>query len=76
MIYADKREVQGEGPFLDGVNITIRRNYIYEDAYDKLSPENGKQTYLFKYAESSFNKKRLAHRMLTFIDAGKRHERN
>ncbi|TRY88691.1 hypothetical protein DNTS_026130 [Danionella cerebrum] len=40
LIYADKREVQGEGPFLDGVNITIRRNYIYEDAYDKLSPEN------------------------------------
>jgi len=28
---------------LDGVNVTIRRNYIYEDAYDKLSPENGKQ---------------------------------
>ncbi len=43
LIYADKREVQGEGPFLDGVNVSIRRNYIYEDAYDKLSPENGKQ---------------------------------
>lgn len=40
LIYADKREVQGEGPFLDGVNVTIRRNYIYEDAYDKLSSEN------------------------------------
>lgn len=43
MIYADKREVQGDGPFLDGINVTIRRNYIYEDAYDKLSPENGKK---------------------------------
>ncbi|KAG3289179.1 UBE3C-containing [Ictidomys tridecemlineatus] len=29
-----------DGPFLDGINVTIRRNYIYEDAYDKLSPEN------------------------------------
>ncbi|XP_041923667.1 ubiquitin-protein ligase E3C [Alosa alosa] len=40
LIYADKRDVQGDGPFLDGISITIRRNYIYEDAYDKLSPEN------------------------------------
>ncbi|KAM9308508.1 ubiquitin-protein ligase E3C [Gastrophryne carolinensis] len=40
LIYADKQEVQGDGQFLDGINVTIRRNYIYEDAYDKLSPEN------------------------------------
>uniref|UniRef100_A0A4X2KJ33 Ubiquitin-protein ligase E3C n=1 Tax=Vombatus ursinus TaxID=29139 RepID=A0A4X2KJ33_VOMUR len=40
LIYVDKQEVQGDGPFLDGINVTIRRNYIYEDAYDKLSPEN------------------------------------
>lgn len=40
LIYADKRDVQGDGPFPDGINVTIRRNYIYEDAYDKLSPEN------------------------------------
>eukprot|EP00062_Callorhinchus_milii_P022092 gi/632979508/ref/XP_007906509.1/ PREDICTED: ubiquitin-protein ligase E3C [Callorhinchus milii] len=40
LIFADKQEIQGEGPFLDGINVTIRRNYIYEDAYDKLSPEN------------------------------------
>ena len=45
LIYADKQEVQGDGPFLDGINVTIRRNYIYEDAYEKLSPENGK--YIF-----------------------------
>lgn len=43
LIYADKQEVQGDGPFLDGINVTIRRNYIYEDAYDKLSPENAAQ---------------------------------
>ncbi|XP_069504073.1 ubiquitin-protein ligase E3C [Ambystoma mexicanum] len=40
LIYADKQDVQGDGPFLEGINVTIRRNYIYEDAYDKLSPEN------------------------------------
>lgn len=43
LIYADKRDIQGDGPFLDGINVTIRRNYIYEDAYDKLSPENGNE---------------------------------
>uniref|UniRef100_A0A8C6NWV2 Ubiquitin-protein ligase E3C n=1 Tax=Nothobranchius furzeri TaxID=105023 RepID=A0A8C6NWV2_NOTFU len=40
LIYVDKYDVQGDGPFPDGINVTIRRNYIYEDAYDKLSPEN------------------------------------
>uniref|UniRef100_A0A3Q2XY11 Ubiquitin-protein ligase E3C n=1 Tax=Hippocampus comes TaxID=109280 RepID=A0A3Q2XY11_HIPCM len=40
LIYADKRDVQGDGPFSNGIVVTIRRNYIYEDAYDKLSPEN------------------------------------
>uniref|UniRef100_A0A3B5M5D2 Ubiquitin-protein ligase E3C n=1 Tax=Xiphophorus couchianus TaxID=32473 RepID=A0A3B5M5D2_9TELE len=40
LISVDKRDVQGDGPFPDGINVTIRRNYIYEDAYDKLSPEN------------------------------------
>ncbi|XP_053569799.1 ubiquitin-protein ligase E3C [Bombina bombina] len=40
LIYADKQEVQGDGPFLDGIDVTIRRNYIYEDSYEKLSPEN------------------------------------
>ncbi|XP_077480877.1 ubiquitin-protein ligase E3C isoform X1 [Stigmatopora argus] len=40
LIFADKRDVQGDGPFSNGIVVTIRRNYIYEDAYDKLSPEN------------------------------------
>ncbi|XP_060721111.1 ubiquitin-protein ligase E3C-like [Tachysurus vachellii] len=37
LIYTDKRDVQWRNSF---INITIRMNYIYEDAYDKLSPEN------------------------------------
>ncbi|CAL1546585.1 unnamed protein product [Lymnaea stagnalis] len=43
LIIVDKKEHQGElisfgmGP---SININIRRNFIYEDAYEKLSPEN------------------------------------
>ncbi|MBN3308090.1 UBE3C ligase, partial [Amia calva] len=57
LIYADKRDVQGDGPFLDGINVTIRRNYIYEDAYDKLSPENGGifREFLNELLKSGFN---------------------
>jgi len=25
------------------INVSVRRNYLYEDAFDKLSPENGKR---------------------------------
>lgn len=34
--------------FLHGpsINIMVRRNYLYEDAFDKLSPENGKSNNL------------------------------
>lgn len=28
-----------QGPF---IQISVRRNYLYEDAFEKLSPENGK----------------------------------
>uniref|UniRef100_A0A2K6C6I0 Ubiquitin-protein ligase E3C n=1 Tax=Macaca nemestrina TaxID=9545 RepID=A0A2K6C6I0_MACNE len=28
--YADKQEVQGDGPFLDGINVTIKKNTFYE----------------------------------------------
>ena len=44
LIQNDKDENQGDAHnFLSGpsINVSIRRNYIYEDAYDKLSPENG-----------------------------------
>lgn len=46
LIQNDKDENQGDAHnFLSGpsINVSIRRNYIYEDAYDKLSPENGMQ---------------------------------
>ena len=47
----DKEEHQGDMThFLAGasVNVMIRRNFIYEDAFEKLSPENGKYVYFYK----------------------------
>lgn len=47
LIVNDRDENQGDAHnFLTGpsINVAIRRNYIYEDAYDKLSPDNGKLT--------------------------------
>ena len=44
LIQADRLENQGEMyRYLQGstINIMVRRNYLYEDAFDKLSPENG-----------------------------------
>lgn len=44
LINKDKEENQGDvHHFLSGpnINVSIRRNYIYEDAFEKLSPENG-----------------------------------
>ncbi|XP_071445333.1 ubiquitin-protein ligase E3C [Hetaerina americana] len=43
LILRDKMERQGEASyFLQGpsIHITLRRAYLYEDAYEKLSPEN------------------------------------
>lgn len=51
LIQNDKDENQGDAHnFLSGpsINVSIRRNYIYEDAYDKLSPENGMQHFIGK----------------------------
>lgn len=51
LIQNDKDENQGDAHnFLSGpsINVSIRRNYIYEDAYDKLSPENGMQHFMGK----------------------------
>ena len=52
-ILNDKMQQQGESNFLRGpsIQVMIRRNYIYEDAFDKLSLENGK---LFQYSGSFF----------------------
>jgi hypothetical protein len=44
LIAKDRDENQGEmSLFLQGkaIHIHVRRNFIYEDAFDKLSPENG-----------------------------------
>ncbi|KYM98999.1 PREDICTED: ubiquitin-protein ligase E3C [Cyphomyrmex costatus] len=43
LIYKDKAEQQGElAHFMQGpsIQISVRRNYLYEDAFDKLSLEN------------------------------------
>lgn len=46
LVTKDKMEYQGDASvFMDGakIDIQIRRNYLYEDAFDKLSVENGSQ---------------------------------
>lgn len=43
LIYHDKTEQQGEFPHFmqnPSIQVTVRRNYLYEDAFEKLSPEN------------------------------------
>ncbi len=45
LIQQNKSEQQQGAEFLQNgstINIRIRRDYIYEDAFEKLSPENGK----------------------------------
>ena len=46
-IASDKMQQQGESNFLRGpsIQVMIRRNYIYEDAFDKLSLDNGQLLY-------------------------------
>jgi hypothetical protein len=63
LVLKDKIEQQGEhSHFLQGPNIqvAVRRNYLYEDAFDKLSPENGKpeiiQFWFLSYYLTSFIK--------------------
>lgn len=46
LIAKDKEENQGDAhQFMSGpsINVMIRRNYIYEDAFEKLSQNNGRQ---------------------------------
>ena len=52
IILKDKMEHQGEATrFLQGpiIEVSIRRNYIYEDAFEKLSIESGtyKEEFIF-----------------------------
>lgn len=44
-VLKDKMEHQGEAPYASrgrSLDVSVRRNYLYEDAFDKLSPANGK----------------------------------
>ena len=45
LIIVDKQDNQGDLVNFGmghSIDINIRRNFIYEDAFEKLSPENGK----------------------------------
>jgi hypothetical protein len=45
LIQQNKSEQQQGAEFLQNgstINVRIRRDYIYEDAFEKLSPQNGK----------------------------------
>lgn len=57
-ILSDRMQQQGEANFLRGpsIHVMIRRNYIYEDAFDKLSLENGKYSisFLFSHSDNSY----------------------
>ena len=39
-----------EGP---SINISVRRTHLYEDAFDKLSPDNGKYNFVNVYEKTS-----------------------
>jgi len=44
LIQQDKLEHQGQAVNFglgQTINIAVRRNYLYEDAFEKLSPDNG-----------------------------------
>ena len=50
MVQQDRIENQGEmRHFMGGpmININVRRNYLYEDAFEKLSVQNGLCTFSF-----------------------------
>ena len=49
LVARDKEDHQGDRVnFLQGkaIHVHIRRNFIYEDAFEKLSSDNGKTNYL------------------------------
>ncbi len=52
LIQQNKSEQQQGAEFLQNgstINVRIRRDYIYEDAFEKLSPENGKYSSTINY---------------------------
>jgi hypothetical protein len=45
LVRQDKSEHQGQATHFGlgpAINISVRRSYLYEDAFEKLSPDNGK----------------------------------
>ena len=53
LVARDKEDHQGDRVnFLQGkaIHVHIRRNFIYEDAFEKLSPDNGRCTYEMKWS--------------------------
>lgn len=44
LVSQDKSEHQGVSIYTGGphINIQVRRNFLYEDAFERLSPDNGK----------------------------------
>jgi len=52
LIQQNKSEQQQGAEFLQNgstINVRIRRDYIYEDAFEKLSPENGKYSSIVNF---------------------------
>ncbi len=46
LVQQERVEHQGEMRYLTGgsrINVMARRNYLYEDAFDRLTPENGRR---------------------------------
>ena len=54
LISRDKQEHQGDRVnFMAGpsINVLIRRNFLYEDSFEKLSPENGRNLFTTNLAQ-------------------------
>ena len=52
LIQQDKLEHQGHAINFGvghSISISVRRNYLYEDAFEKLSPDNGMTSYYHHY---------------------------
>ena len=78
-ILADRMQQQGEANFLRGpsIQVMIRRNYIYEDALDKLSPDNGTDLSccFISLPPSTFNVARVFRTEPALEDARSAHQR-
>jgi hypothetical protein len=58
LIQQNKSEQQQGADFLQNgstINIRVRRDYVYEDAFEKLSPENGKEKFFILHFSFNFS---------------------